>query len=62
MYRVLVFLFLIVINGLSLSAQESTHVFPDYLTPQMFGAKGDGKNDDTEALRKALYESVAMSG
>lgn len=29
----------------------------DYLTPQMFGAKGNGKSDDTNALRKALYES-----
>lgn len=31
--------------------------FLDYLTPQMFGAEGDGKRDDTDALRKALYES-----
>lgn len=27
------------------------------LTPQMFGAKGDGKSDDTNAIRTALYES-----
>ncbi len=29
----------------------------DYLTPQMFGAIGDGKKDDTNALRLALKES-----
>ena len=31
--------------------------FSDYLTPLMFGAVGDGKHDDTDALREALYES-----
>ncbi len=35
--------------------------FSDYLTPLMFGAKGDGKHDDTDALRRALYESNKQS-
>ena len=35
--------------------------FPDYLTPLMFGARGDGKHDDTDALRRALNESDKQS-
>ena len=40
-----------------LLGQDNELVFADYLTPQMFGARGDGKKDDTDALRKALFES-----
>lgn len=39
-------------------ASSSKAVVPyDYLTPQMFGALGDGINDDTKAVRQAIYES-----
>ena len=31
------------------------------LTPEMFGAKGDGIKDDTQALREALYQSDMQS-
>lgn len=53
------FFLVFVILMISSCAATSKTVGPagDYLTPLMFGAKGNGKVDDTEALRRALYES-----
>ena len=48
---------LTVLSVPSLSAQTVSVIPQDYLTPEMYGAKGDGKKDDTDALRRALYES-----
>ena len=43
--------------GHSMSEATAEPQYFDFLTPLMFGARGDGKADDTNALRRAIYES-----
>ena len=54
------------INSLNLTSEETpTIVTPigdntDYVTPQMFGAVGNGWTDDTEAIQKAIDSNLAV--
>ena len=57
-FCVVLFLFFLFTSCNSAKVASSSHApVDDYLTPIFFGAVGDGKMDDTDALRRALHES-----
>ena len=43
------------------SDELKLYTIKDYVTPQMFGAKGDGVTDDTEAIRNAVSYCILNS-
>ena len=47
-------------NGLN-AANEKIGFLSNYVTPQMFGAKGDGVTDDTEAFKRAIEHVASMA-
>ena len=52
-------------DALKESGGGTVAVPTDYVTPQMFGAKGDGKTDDTKAIQDAMdanYTAYAPDG
>lgn len=41
-------------------AREDISYLKNYATPQMYGAKGDGVNDDTNAIQTAINENLVV--
>lgn len=47
-----------VITEIKINDSFLPYIKKDYLTPEMFGAKGDGSTDDTSALQRTINKSV----